>query len=232
MGKIFSNSVKDAKKDNMKEKQARFNAAEQEQLAKKLEGETYGENRSEMCKLITRAEAAAAADIVGVYADYVVKYTFAELRKFRRRYLSVCENDVCRIDGKLVEVVTLRPLVKIGARYYYKEIADKPLAREAAKVVRRLWLGRQVTNGFSFVPSQTEKDGEKVLERKPVTDLHSAFMAMQRSNTALDWAKIEQAAKERKAENERASELEQLRAKVMNGKATPEEVIRFATLAK
>ena len=55
---------------------------------------------------------------------------------------------------------------------------------------------------------------------------------MQRSNTALDWAKIAQAAKERKAENERTSELEQLRAKVMNGKATPEEVIRFATLAK
>ncbi len=232
MGKIFNSSVIDAKKDNLKEKQARFNAAEQEQLAKKLEGETYGDNRSEMCKLITRAEAAAAADIVGVYADYVVKYTFAELRKFRRRYLSVCENDVCRIDGKLAEVVTFRPVLKIGARYYYKEIADKPLAREAAKVVRRLWLGRQVTNGFSFVPSQTEKDGEKVLERKPVTDLHSAFMAMQRSNTALDWAKIEQAAKERKAENERTSELEQLRAKVMNGKATHEELVRFATLAK
>lgn len=232
MGKIFNNSVLDAKKENTKEKASRFDAAERERLAKQLEGETYGDNRSEMCKLIARAEEAAAADMVAVYADYVVKHTFAELRKFRHRYLSVCDNDVCRIDGILVEVVTFKPVCKIGSRYYYKEIADKSLAREAAKVVRRLWLGRQATNGFSFVPSQTEKDGEKVLERKPVTDLHSAFMAMQRSNTALDWAKIEQAAKERKAENERASELEQLRAKVMNGKATHEELVRFATLAK
>ena len=232
MGKIFDNSVIDARKENTKEKAARFDAAERERLAKQLEGETYGDNRSEMCKLIARAEAAAAADMVSVYADYVVKYTFAELRIFRRRYLSVCENDVCRIDGKLVEVVTFRPLLKVDGRYYYKEITDKPLAREAAKVVRRLWLGRQATNGFSFVPSQTEKDGEKVLEKKPVTDLHTAFMAMQRSNTALDWAKIEQAAKERKAEEERTNEVEMLRAKLLSGKATPEEVARFAVLAK
>lgn len=232
MGKIFNNSVIDAKKENTKEKTARFNAAEQERLAKQLEGETYGDNRSEMCKLIARAEAAAAADMVGVYADYVVKYTFAELRKFRRRYLSVCENDVCRVDDKLVEVVTFRPLVKIGTRYYYKEIADKSLSREAAKVVRRLWLGRQATKGFSFVPSQTEKDNEKVLEKKPVTDLHTAFMSMQRSVTALDWAKIEQAAKERKAEESRQNELDELRTKLLSGKATPEEVARFAVLAK
>lgn len=232
MGKIFNNSVTDAKRENTKEKAARFNAAEREQLAKQLEGETYGDNRSEMCKLIARAEAAAVADMASVYADYVVKYTFAELRTFRRRYLSVCENDVCRIDGKLTEVVTFKPVCKIGTRYYYKEIADKPLAREAAKVVRRLWLGRQATDGFAFIPSQTEKNGAKVLEKKPVTDLHGAFMAMQRSVTALDWAKIEQAAKERKAEEERTNEVDALRAKVLSGKATPEEVIRFATLAK
>lgn len=232
MGKIFSNSVKDAKKDNMKEKQARFNAAEREQLAKQLEGETYGDNRSEMCKLIARAEESAAADIAAVYGEYVVKHTFAELRKFRRRYLSVCDNDVCRIDGKLVEVVTFKPVCKIGVRYYYKEIADKSLAREAAKVVRRLWLGRQATDGFTFVPSQVEKDGAKVLEKKTVTDLHGAFMSLQRSVTALDWAKIERAAKERKAEEERTNEVDALRAKVLSGKATPEEVIRFATLAK
>nr|DAG73789.1 MAG TPA: hypothetical protein [Bacteriophage sp.] len=232
MGKIFDNSVLDAKKENTKEKTARFNAAERQRLAKQLEGEIYGDNRSEMSKLIARAEAAAAADMVGVYADYVVKYTFAELRKFRRRYLSVCENDVCRIDGKLAVVVTLRPVLKIGERYYYKEIADKPLAREAAKVVRRLWLGRQITNGFSFVPSQTEKGGEKVLEKKPVTDLHTAFRSMQLSATALDWAKIEQAAKERKAEEERTNEVETLRIKLLSGKATPDEVARFAVLAK
>lgn len=233
MGKIFNNSVTDAKRENTKEKVARFNAAEREQLAKKLEGETCGDNRSEMCKLIARAEAAAVADMASVYADYVVKYTFAELRTFRRRYLKACENEVCCIDGKLAEVVTFKPVCKIGARYYYKEIADNPLAREAAKVVRRLWLGRQATNGFSFIPSQTtDKDGEKVLEKKPVNDLHGAFMAMQRSVTALDWAKIEQAAKERKAEEERTNEVDALRAKVLSGKATPEEVIRFATLAK
>lgn len=232
MGKIFDNSVIDAKKENTKEKAARFNAAERQRLAKQLEGEIYGDNRSEMSKLIARAEAAAAADMVNVYADYVVKYTFAELRKFRRRYLSVCENEVCRIGGKLAEVVTLRPVLKIGERYYYKEIADKPLAREAAKVVRRLWLGRQATNGFSFVPSQTEKNGAKVLEKKPVIDLHTAFRSMQLSATALDWAKIEQAAKERKAEEERTNEVETLRAKLLSGKATPEEVARFAVLAK
>lgn len=232
MGKIFDNSVTDAKRENTKEKVARFNAAERERLAKKLEGETYGDNRSEMCKLIARAEAAAVADMASVYADYVVKYTFAELRTFRRRYLSVCENDVCCIDGKLVEVVTFKPVCRIGVRYYYKEIADKPLAREAAKVVRRLWLGRQATDGFRFVPSQTEKNGVKVLEKKPVTDLHTAFRAMQLSATALDWAKIEQAAKERKAEEERTNEVDALRAKVLSGKATQEEVIRFATLAK
>jgi hypothetical protein len=232
MGKIFDNSVIDAKKENTKKKAARFNAAERERLAKQLEGETYGDNRSEMCKLIARAEAAAAADMVGVYADYVVKYTLQEVRRLRRRYLSVCENDVCCIDGKLAEVVTLRPVLEIGGRYYYKEIADKPLAREAAKVVRRLWLGRQATNGFSFVPSQTEKDGVKVLERKPVTDLHTAFIAMQRSNIALNWGKIEQAAKERKAEEDRTNEVETLRAKLLSGKATQEEVARFAVLAK
>lgn len=232
MGKIFNNSVTDAKKENTKEKVARFNAAEREQLAKQLEGETYGDNRSEMCKLIARAEESAAADMVAVYGAYVVKHTFAELRKFRRRYLSVCDNDVCRIDGKLVEVVTFKPVCKIGGRYYYPEVTDKPLAREAAKVVRRLWLGRQATDGFTFVPSQTEKDGVKVLEKKPVTDLHSAFMSMQRSVTALDWNKIQQTAKERKAEEERANEVDALRTKVLSGKATPEEVIRFATLAK
>lgn len=233
MGKIFDNSVIDAKKENTKEKAARFDAAERERLAKQLEGETYGDNRSEMCKLIARAEAAAAADMVGVYADYVVKYTFAELRTFRRRYLTVCDNDVFRIDGKLVEAGSLKPICKIGTRYYYREIiADKPLAREAAKVVRRLWLGRQATGGFAFIPSQTEKDGAKVLEKKPVTDLHGAFMAMQRSVTALDWAKIEQAAKERKAEEERTNEIDALRTKVLSGMATQEELIRFATLAK
>lgn len=233
MGKIFSSSVTDAKRENTKEKVTRFNAAERERLAKQLEGETYGDNRSEMCKLIARAEAAAVADMASVYADYVVKYTFAELRTYRRRYLSVCKNDVCRIDSKLVEVVTFKPVCKIGERYYYKEIADNSLAREAAKVVRRLWLGRQATNGFSFIPSQTtDKDGEKVLEKKPVTDLHGAFMAMQRSVTALDWEKIEKAAKERKAEEERTNEVDALRVKVLSGRATPEEVVRFATLAK
>lgn len=237
MGKIFKNSVKDAKKDNMKEKQARFNAAEQEQLAKKLEGETYGDNRSEMCKLIARAEESATADIVSVYADYVVKHTFAELRKLQRRYYRFCSNDVVNIDGVMVDVVDFRPVTRLCVRHgvstwVYIDSVDKPLMREAAKVVRRLWLGRQATNGFSFVPSQTEKDGEKVLERKPVTDLHTSFMAMQRSNTALDWAKIEQAAKERKEETQRVDELETLRAKVMNGTATAEEMIRFATLAK
>lgn len=233
MGKIFNNSVSDAKRENTKEKVARFNAAERERLAKKLEGETYGDNRSEMCKIIARAEAAAVADMASVYADYVVKHTFAELRKFRHRYLAVCDNDVFRIDGKLVEAGSLKPILQIGTRYYYREIiADKPLAREAAKVVRRMWLGRQATDGFSFIPSQTEKNGEKVLEKKPVTDLHGAFRAMQLSVTVLNWEKIEKAAKERKAEEERTNELDALRAKVLSGKATPEEVIRFATLAK
>lgn len=232
MGKIFDNSVKDAKVENTKQGAQRMTAAERNTLARKLEGETYGDNRSEMCKLIARAEAAAAADMVSVYADYVVKYTFAELRKFRRRYYSVCENDVCRVDGELVEVVTFRPLIKLDGRYYYKGIADKPLAREAAKVIRRLWLGRQVTDGFTFVPSQTEKHGEKVLEKKPVTDLHTAFRSMQLSVTALDWNRIQQAAKERKEEEERTNELDTLRAKVLSGKATQEELIRFATLAK
>lgn len=232
MGKIFDNSVNDAKVENTKQGAQRMTTAERNTLARKLEGETYGDNRSEMCKLIARAEESAAADMVAVYGEYVVKHTFAELRKFRRRYLSVCENDVFRIDGKLVEAGTLKPIYKIDDRYYYTEIADKPLAREAAKVVRRLWLGRQATNGFTFVPSQTEKDGEKVLEKKPVTDLHSAFMSMQRSVTALDWDRIQQAAKKRKAEEERTNELETLRAKLASGTATVEEMMRFAAIAK
>lgn len=239
MGKIFNNSVKDAKKENTKEKAARFAAAEREQLAKKLEGETYGDNRSEMYKLIARAEAAAAADIVGVYADYVVKYTFRELSRFQRRYYRFCANDVVNIDGVTVDVVSQRPVTRICqnkrcgfSRWIYTDSIDSSLMREAAKVIRRLWLGRQATNGFSFVPSQTEKDGAKVLEKKPVNDLHTAFMAMQRSNTALDWAKIEQAARERKAEESRQSELDELRAKLLSGKATSEEVARFAVLAK
>lgn len=232
MGKIFNNSVKDAKGENTKEKAARFNAAERERLAKQLEGETYGDNRSEMCKLIARAEAAAATDMVSVYAEYVVKHTFAELRKFQSRYYRTVENDVICLDGDLVEVVTFKPVFKRHGRYFYNEIVDKPLAREAAKVVRRLWLGRQATDGFTFVPSQTEKDGEKVLEKKPVTDLHSAFMSMQRSVTALDWVKIEQAAKERKEEEERTNELETLRAKLASGTATVGEMMRFAAIAK
>lgn len=232
MGKIFNNSVKDAKVENTKEKAARFNAAERERLAKQLEGETYGDNRSEMCKLIARAEAAAATDMVSVYAEYVVKHTFAELRKFQSRYYRTVENDVICLDGDLVEVVTFKPVFKTHGRYFYKEIADKSLAREAAKVVRRLWLGRQATDGFIFVPSQTEKDGEKVLEKKPVTDLHSAFMSMQRSVTALDWNRIQQAAKERKEEEERTNELETLRAKLASGTATVEEMMRFAAIAK
>lgn len=231
MGKIFNNTIADVK-DNIREKVARFNAAEQARMAKKLEGEIYGDNRSEMCKLIARAEQAAAADMVNVYADYVIKYTFAELRTLRRRYLSICDNDVCRIDGNIVEVVTFKPVCKINSRYYYKEIADKPLAREAAKVVRRLWLGRQATNGFTFIPSQTEKKGEKVLEKKPVTDLHTAFLAMQRSVTAINWQKIVKADKERKEEKQRADEIDALRAKVLSGKASQDEIIRFATLAK
>jgi hypothetical protein len=231
MGKIFDNSVIDAKKENTKEKAARFDAAERERLAKQLEGETYGDNRSEMCKLIARAEVSAAEEIISVYADYVVKHTIAELHSFQNRYYHFCNNDIVNIDGVLVDVVSFKPVVKCGKRWRFEE-EDKALKRDAAKVVRRLWLGRQATNGFSFVPSQTEKDGVKVLERKPVTDLHSAFMSMQRSNTAIDWTKIEQAAKERKAEEERTNEVETLRAKLLSGKATPEEVARFATLAK
>lgn len=231
MSKIFNNSVIDAKKENTKEKTARFNAAEQERLAKQLEGETYGDNRSEMCKLIARAEAAAAVEIVDVYADYVEKFTFYELRLFQRRYYRFCYNDIVNIDGELVDVVSFQPVVRCGKRWRFDE-EDKALKREAAKVVRRLWLGRKATDGFSFIPSQTEKGGVKVLEKKPVTDLHAAFMALQRSNTAIDWAKIEQAAKERKAEEERTNEVEILRAKLLSGKATPEEVARFAVLAK
>lgn len=231
MGKIFDNSVIDAKKENTKEKAARFDAAERERLAKQLEGETCGDNRSEMCKLIARAEVSAAEEIISVYADYVVKHTIAELRSFQNRYYHFCNNDIVNVDGVLVDVVSFKPVVKCGKRWRFEE-EDKALKRDAAKVVRRLWLGRQATNGFSFVPSQTEKDGVKVLERKPVTDLHSAFMSMQRSNTAIDWTKIEQAAKERKAEEERTNEVETLRAKLLSGKATPEEVARFATLAK
>lgn len=231
MGKIFNNSVNDAKAENTKEKAARFNAAERERLAKQLEGETYSDNRSEMCKLIARAEVSAAEEIVSIYADYVVKHTIAELRSFQNRYYRFCNNDIVNIDGVLVDVVTFKPVVKCGKRWRFEE-EDKALKREAAKVVRRLWLGRQVTDGFTFVPSQTEKDGEKVLEKKPVTDLHSAFMSMQRSVTALDWAKIEQAAKERKEEEERTNELETLRAKLASGTATVKEMMRFAAIAK
>lgn len=231
MGKIFDNSVMDAKKENTKEKAARFNAAERERLSKQLEGETYGDNRSEMCKLIARAEVSAAEEIVSVYADYVVKHTIAELHSLQNRYYRFCYNDIVNIDGILVDVVSFKPVVKCGKRWRFED-EDKALKREAAKVVRRLWLGRQATNGFTFVPSQAEKNGEKVLEKKPVTDLHGAFMAMQRSVTALDWNRIQQAAKERKEEEERTNELDTLRAKLLSGKATQEELIRFATLAK
>lgn len=231
MGKIFDNSVKDAKAENTKQGAQRMTAAERNTLARKLEGETYGDNRSEMCKLIARAEVSAAEEIVSVYADYVVKHTIAELHSFQNRYYHFCNNDIVNIDGVLVDVVSFKPVVKCGKRWRFEE-EDKALKREAAKVVRRLWLGRQVTNGFTFVPSQTEKDGEKVLEKKPVTDLHSAFMSMQRSVTALDWNRIQQAAKERKEEEERANELETLRAKLASGTATVEEMKRFAAIAK
>lgn len=231
MGKIFNNSVKDAKAENTKQGAQRMTAAERNTLARKLEGETYGDNRSEMCKLIARAEAAAAADMVNVYADYVVKHTIAELRRFQNRYYHFCDNDIVNIEGVLVDVVSFRPVVRCGKRWRFEE-EDKALKREAAKVVRRLWLGRQVTDGFTFVPSQTEKHGEKVLEKKPVTDLHTAFRSMQLSITALDWNRIQQAAKERKEEEERTNELETLRAKLASGTATVEEMMRFAAIAK
>lgn len=231
MGKIFNNSVADAKRENTKQGVQRMTAAERDTLARKLEGETYSDNRSEMCKLIARAEVSAAEEIVSVYADYVVKHTFAELHSFQNRYYHFCDNDIVNIDGVLVDVVSFKPVVRCGKRWRFEE-EDKALKREAAKVVRRLWLGRQVTDGFTFVPSQAEKNGIKVLEKKPVTDLHSAFMSMQRSVTALDWNRIQQAAKERKEEEERTNKLDTLRTKVLSGKATQEEIIRFATLAK
>lgn len=231
MGKIFNNSVADVKND-MKEKVARFDAAEQARMAKQLEGEIYGDNRSEMCKLIARAEQAAAAEIVSVYAEYVEKFTFHELRRFQRRYYRFCSNDIVNIDGVLVDVVSFKPVVKCGARWRFADFEDLPLKREAKKVVLRLWRGRTATDGFTVIPSQTEKKGEKVLEKKPVTDLGGAFKSMQRSVIAINWQKIVKADKERKEEKQRADEIDALRQKVLSGKATQDEIIRFATLAK
>lgn len=187
------------------------------------------DNRSELVKLISRAEDNAKKDIKSVFYSYVVKHTFAELRRFQRRYYKVIDD-----SDVTAEIAATHKRIYSGKRGEFHFVnVDKPLINEAAKVVKRLREGRKYTDDFSFIPSQTEdKSGNKVLEKKPVTDLHGAFMSLQRSVTAIYWEKIAQAAKERKEEENRVNELETLKAKVLGGKATPEEIIRFAQLAK
>lgn len=165
--------------------------------ADRLEGVTP-DTKSEVIKLLDRAEARARVELKTYYYDLVVKHTLAELRAFKSRY-----------DG------------------------DKALRRDAASVVKRLRLGSVATDNYSRIPIQTvDAAGNKVLEWKVVKDLHDAFLSCRRSLTAVNWERVLQAEKERKAAEERRSHINSLFERVQRGETlTAAEQMELATLA-
>ncbi len=90
--------IKDSKPSNTKaQKQS---VSDKVENAKTLEGVTP-DTRSEVVKLIQRAENSAAEEMRTMYYKLVVKHTFAELRKFRAHYaddkaLQRDANSICK----------------------------------------------------------------------------------------------------------------------------------------
>lgn len=241
MGKIFDGSILDVKNDNDKGCKTKMDAATQQQLAKKLEGETYGtDKRSEFVRFFDRAKEYNGIDM----GQYAVKAVLLELRKFRARVFTQVERitlnelPVCFYRKQSIGVNESYykdfsvKFTDEGVFVYKKTIGDKSLFRDYCKIIRHLVNGYHITKGFNLLPSQTEVNGEKVLNYKPVTTLSESVNAIQRANIALDFEKVKAAAQARKEENARVDELEILRAKVLNGTATTEETFKFATLAK
>lgn len=185
------------------------------------------DSKSELVKLIARAEDSARKDLVSEYYKFVVKHTFAELRKFATRYRKICDEDVARIDGVLLAIGSFKRVFKSGARYYYLgESSDKALFNEAKKVAYRLREGRKFTAEFTKIP--TSSDG--VVSFKDVVDIHGAFMSMQRSVTAIKAEEIKAAYLKKKEEEEKENETARILAKVQDGTATKEELQKYVLL--
>lgn len=165
--------------------------------AERLEGVTP-DTKSEVIKLLDRAEERAKEELKTYYYSMVVKHTLAELRAFKSRY-----------DD------------------------DKALRRDAASVAKRLLQGAAATDHYSRIPVQTvDAAGNKVLEWKVVKDLHDAFLSCRRSLTAVNWDRVLQAEKERKAAEERRVHISELSERVQRGETlTAAECLELATLA-
>ena len=165
--------------------------------AERLEDVTP-DTKSEVLKLLDRAEERARVELKSYYYDMVVKHTLAELRAFKSRYED-----------------------------------DKALRRDAASVAKRLLFGAAATDNYSRIPVQTvDADGGKMLAWKEVTDLHDAFLSCRRSLTAVNWDRILQAEKERKAAEERRAHINDIHERVKRGESlTPDEQLELATLA-
>lgn len=218
MGTIKVDAIaKEAKQE--KGKQTKLTASESLQLAKKLEGEIYGNSestKSELVKLIERAEENANFALREIYYDYVVKYTFAELRKFQKRYYKKIED-----SEVTTEIASSPKFIRVKgerrAEFHFAEI-DKALYRDAKNIAIRLREGRKYTDNFTKLASQTEKDGEKQLIFKEVTNLHQAFMALQRAPLAINFEKIKAEEERKKAEAEKAKAEAEAEAKRINRK--------------
>ena len=218
MGKIKVEAIaKEAKQE--KGKQTKLTTSEALQVAKRLEGEIYGTSestKSELVKLIERAEENASLAIREIYYDYVVKYTFAELRKFQKRYYKIID------DSEVTAEVAASPkFIRVKgekrAEFHFAEV-DKALFRDAKNIAIRLREGRKYTENFTKLASQTEKDGEKQLVFKEVTNLHQAFMALQRAPLAINYEKIKAEEERKRIEAEKAKAEAEAEAKRINRK--------------
>lgn len=232
--------VKDSKVN--KGKSAKPSTADKLQASKILE-EVYGtpgEKKSEWLKLMGRIEERAKNLARPLFSEIAVKAALQELRVFRRRaFVSVDLANLpkCAFDEfGIVPTFTHR-----GNTYhirgnevsgYFAEVEEIAALRDYKKCLKHLVCGFGPTEGFSKIPSKPEVDGEIKVIYKECKDIHDVITAIQRANIAIDEKKIINAAKERKEECDRISELEALRLKVMSGTATKEEIIKFATLAK
>lgn len=221
--------AEDERDNNVKKSAARRSASDAQAAAQKMEGET-AKVKSIAAHIRDRAEESAQAAIVPDFAAYVIKYTFAELKKeYRKCYTPIEDGD--NTDGLTIESGGIRKFYEKkgrGCKYFrYFRLIDTSRLREVRKVLERLRYGCQITENFTLIPRT--KNGELYYDN--VRDLHTAFSSMFQSYLPLYLERKKQAEKEQAEQAEQAAKLaamaakvQAILAKVQEGTATQEEM--------
>ena len=226
MTKVNVPAIAQAEKDdNVKKTTARRSVWDALAAAQRMEG-NIEKVKSIAAQIREKAEIAAQAAIVPDFAGYVIKFTFAELKKeYRRCYVPIEDGD--NTDKQTLENGGIRKFYEKkgrGCKYFrYYRLNDPVRLREVRKVLDRLRNGREVTENFTRIPRT--KNGELYFEA--VKDLHTAFSAMFQSYLPLYLERKKKAVQAEKEKAVQAANLAAILTKVQNGTATPEEMATY-----